>query len=284
MAKGKTICLIITAVIAVLFVGMFIAFYFLHKGNTLKADDVFINDPHEKDPPYVVKKVKEHPNYSMIKKNGLLNLSIGDKNYCHVDGGSEFSDMSTLFYLTFPELKEKGSVQYEGLLNSVKSANFNNLSGRANYNIADFNAVRAILDDPNITSFASLSNDQKGFFYRCSSCITSNYFVENAEKLVINMYSGAKATPDDLRRLANEVLLANGSLPSFGFPQVRLMALQNVLNLDIICAAMVNEKAKLVSFVDNKGRFSSGKKLKVRMFWYGGYKKPAFSPITSASS
>lgn len=110
MIGRKSICLIISAIVALIFVAGIVIAVRWAGSNTLKPSDKFIADPHAKDPAalYKIMNVTDHPNYAMVKKNGSLNSEVKSKNYTSVYGGSEGSDFNSLLYLLYSDLRDPG--------------------------------------------------------------------------------------------------------------------------------------------------------------------------------
>lgn len=236
-----------------------------------------IADPHlgKQSTPHTVWRIVDHPQYDIIMRCDILNFFLDNKSYCCVQGGSESSDINSLLYLIYSDLRNTDSDQYKCFLGSVIDANIAHLKNweRCNREVEFGKAKEVFLS---VEHFVDLSPDQLDVLHRCFSFMTASYIVENAGKMVFELRDPTgnyhAASRDELMVFADKVLCGDQIRTN-----IRLLAAQEKLNLDIACIEMTSEYAKYSSLPRYGDKISdSSEKRKVLMFMYKSY---VFSPI-----
>lgn len=253
-----------------------------------KSTDQLIPDPHLGDqaPSTIYCKlmdISQHPKYDMIKKNDFLKNFFEGKNYCSVHGAFGYSDINSLLYLLYEDLRNPGSKQHVHFFNSVIKNNLHKLeNGKALYNRADFtNAKNEIF--PRVKYFKDLTSEDLKVLHRCFTYIAASYMVENKvrEAKIFNRTGDIKwegwnpvvNTPKGIMELAGEILSGQRH------PSVAILeAIHKKLDIDIAYVYMIKNMPKYLKMEskDDNNKISSPERKEVWLFWYENF---TFAPI-----
>lgn len=213
------------------------------RGNTLNSSDRFITDPDPQISPYVPIEMKKHPKCYMIMTSFLENYY-----YCKSTGESESSDINSLLYLIYSELRNPGYGRHKCFFNSVVDENISKLAGSLGIiqkldKCDRFNDAAEIFRD--VMSFEKLSPRQLYILGRCFSYITASHMVDTADEMKLKLNDLVESGEDRIATREEIINIAKGIVTGLLPPgHLRLWAAQEKLHLSITCIAMVNEQAK----------------------------------------